>query len=127
MISRDSFYGTWSRRIDWPTMAAMATLVVIGLVAVFSAVNPSGASMRYMLKQLAATVLGVVAVFVLSSLNYQIFRAYPSVIYGLTIFALTAVLVIGRRIHGAKSWIVFGPLSIEPVEIARIGFIVAIA
>ncbi len=31
------------------------------------------------------------------------------------------------RIHGAKSWIVLGPLSFEPVEIARIGFIVVIA
>src|SRR5690348_11159069 len=113
--------------MDWPTMAAMATLLLIGLVAVFSAVNPSGASMRYMIKQLMAIGLGVILLFVLSSLNYQIFRAYPSVIYGLTVIALLAVLVIGRRIHGAKSWIVFGPISIEPVEIAPIGYIVAIA
>src|ERR1019366_4533862 len=113
--------------MDWPTMAAIGTLLVIGLVAVFLAVNPSGASLRFILKQLTAISLGVVAVFVLSSLNYQIFRAYPWVIYGLTLLALVGVLVIGSRIHGAKSWIVLGPLSFEPVEIARIGFIVTIA
>jgi rod shape determining protein RodA len=113
--------------MDWTIMAAVATLLVMGLVAVFSAVNPSGASMRFMLKQLMAISLGAIAIFVLSSLNYQIFRAYPSVVYGLTILLLVAVLVIGRRIHGAKSWIVLGPLSIEPVEIARIGFIMTVA
>src|SRR6266581_418334 len=127
MIKRDSFYGTWSRRIDWPTMAAIGVLLIIGLFAVFSAVNPSGASVRFMLKQLLAIGLGVIAIFVLSSLNYQIFRAYPWVIYVLTLIALIGVLVLGRRIHGAKSWIVLGPLSFEPVEIARIGFILVIA
>jgi rod shape determining protein RodA len=127
MINRDSFYGAWSRRIDWPTMGAMGILLAIGLVAVFSAVNPSGASLRFMLKQLGAISLGVFLIFVFSTLNYQIFRAYPWVIYGMTVFALAAVLIIGRKIHGAKSWIVFGPLSIEPVELARIGFILVIA
>jgi rod shape determining protein RodA len=113
--------------MDWPTMAAIGVLVAIGLVAVFSAVNPSGASLRFIMKQLVSIGIGVFFIFLLSSLNYQIFRAYPWVIYGLTILALLSVLLIGHRIHGAKSWIVFGPLSIEPVEIARIGFIVTIA
>src|SRR5450631_675580 len=87
VTNRDSFYNTWSRRMDWPTMAAMATLLVMGMVAVFSAVNPSGASMRFMLKQLMAISIGAVLIFVLSSLNYQIFRAYPWVIYVLTLIA----------------------------------------
>ena len=71
--------------------------------------------------------LAPLAIFILSSLNYQIFRAYPGALYVVTLMALLSVLVLGRRIHGAKSWIVFGPLSFEPVEIARIGFIVVIA
>jgi rod shape determining protein RodA len=113
--------------MDWPTMAAVGTLVAIGLVAVFSAVNPSGASLHFIVKQFVAIGLGVLAIFVLSSLNYQIFRAYPWVIYAFTLVLLGGVLVLGHRIHGAKSWIVLGPLSFEPVEIARIGFIVVIA
>ena len=113
--------------MDWPTMAAMATLLLMGMVAVYSAVNPSGASLRFMLKQLVAIGIGAIAIFVLSSLNYQIFRAYPWIIYALTLLLLAAVLIIGKRIHGAKSWIVLGPLSIEPVEIARIGFIMVVA
>jgi rod shape determining protein RodA len=49
------------------------------------------------------------------------------VIYAFTVLLLLGVLIVGHRIHGAKSWIVLGPLSFEPVEIARIGFIVVVA
>lgn len=108
-------------------MAVAAVLATLGLIAVYSAVNLSNASTRFVVKQLLAVGLGLIAIFVLSSLNYQIFRAYPSVIYGITVFLLLAVLVVGRRINGAKSWIVFGPLSFEPLELARLGFIVVIA
>jgi membrane dipeptidase len=43
------------------------------------------------------------------------------------VFSLVLVLIIGQRINGAKSWIVLGPISIQPLEIARIGFIVVLA
>jgi rod shape determining protein RodA len=117
----------WSRRIDWPTMMAVGVLVAVGMVAVYSAVTPMGYPMRFVLKQSIAIVLGVLVFFLLSSVNYQLFRSHPGIIYGLTILALLAVLIIGRRIHGAKSWIVMGPLSFEPVEFAKLGYILVTA
>jgi rod shape determining protein RodA len=117
----------WSRRIDWPLMMAVIVLVMIGMIAVYSAVSPMGVPLKYLFKQLTAIALGSLVLFVLSSLNYQLFRSHPGVLYLLTLLALLAVLVIGRRIHGAKSWIVFGPMSFEPVEFAKIGFILVLA
>jgi len=83
--------------------------------------------MRYMIKQLMAIGLGVVAIFVLSSLKLPDFS-------GLSVRDLWSDdLCLDRRPGhwSAHPWRqeldVFGPLSIEPVEIARIGFIVAIA
>ncbi len=78
--------------MDWPTMAAVGVLLVMGLIAVFSAVSPSGASTRFMFKQLLAIGLGVIAIFILSSLNYQIFRAYPWILYGLTLLVFSRFL-----------------------------------
>jgi rod shape determining protein RodA len=49
------------------------------------------------------------------------------VLYALTLVVLALVLVIGRKIHGARSWIVMGPVSFEPVEFAKIGFILFLA
>jgi rod shape determining protein RodA len=117
----------WSRRIDWPLMMAVGILVSVGMVAVYSAVTPMGAPMKYVFKQLIAITLGGLVFFILSGLNYQLFRSHPWILYGLTVFILLAVLVIGRRIHGAKSWIVLGPISFEPVEFAKIGFVLVAA
>ena len=113
--------------MDWLLMASVASLLIIGFLVVFSATSPSGAPMRYLIRQFAAVCLGAFGLVLISSLNYQLFRSHPYVLYGLTLIALTAVLVVGRRIHGAKSWIVLGPISFEPVEISRIGFIVVLA
>lgn len=117
----------WSRRIDWPLMMAVGTLMTIGLISVFSAVSPMGSPLRYILKQLVAVGVGMAGLFLLSSLNYQLFRSHPGLLYTLTVLALLAVLIVGKKIHGAKSWIVFGPLSFEPVELAKIGFILVLA
>ena len=127
MIKRDSVLSNWTRRIDWPLMLAITVLIVIGLVAVYSAVSPSGNPARFMIKQLSALGLGLLLMTLMTTINYQIFRAYPWAIYGLGVASLLTVLAIGKRIHGAKSWIILGPLSIEPVEIARIAFVIAAA
>ena len=127
MIKRDSVLSNWTRRIDWPLMGAVAVLLVVGLIAVYSAVSPSGNASRFMLKQLSALGLRLLLIILLTTEKDPLFRAYPWGVDGLGVLSLVTVLAIGRRIHGAKSWIILGPLSIEPVEIARIAFVVAIA
>jgi rod shape determining protein RodA len=127
VIKRDNVLANWTRRIDWPLMVAVAVLLIVGLVSVYSAVSPSGNPGRFMIKQLSAVGLGLFIMVVMTTVNYQVFRAYPWGIYGLGVLVLLTVLAIGKRIHGAKSWIILGPLSIEPVELARIAFVVAIA
>jgi len=127
VIRTDSALNNWSRRLDWPLLAAVAVLTVIGFLSVYSAVSPSANMMRFMIKQTAALGIGVVLAMIMTTLNYQIFRTYPWVIYGAACSLLMAVLVLGSRINGAKSWFVVGPVSFEPVEVARIAFIMGAA
>ncbi len=127
MANPQSDLGYWSRRIDWPLVASVCVLLGVGLLAVTSAVMPKGNAASYIIKQLAAVGVGFFAMTIFTSLNYQIFRPMLRIIYVLSVILLMAVLVIGHRIHGAKSWIVLGPISIEPVEIARIGFVLVLA
>jgi len=108
-------------------MAAVLVLLTIGLTAVYSAVSPSPNAARFLIKQGIAVGLGCIFMVVLTIVNYQIFRTYPWVVYGATTFLLTLVLIIGKRINGAKSWFVMGPVSFEPVEVARLGFVIALA
>ena len=85
MIKHETAFGYWSRRIDWPLMLAVIGLLTIGLVAVLSAVSPMGAPTRYIIKQVSAITIGLVGLFLLSGLNYQLFRSHPGVLYVLTL------------------------------------------
>jgi rod shape determining protein RodA len=117
----------WSRRIDWPLMAAVLVLLAIGVITVTSAVSPMGNPTRFIVKQIIAIGIGSIFLFLASSINYQLFRSHPGIVYGVTVFLLTIVLIVGKRINGAKAWIVMGPVSFEPLELARIGFILVLA
>lgn len=106
---------------------AVAALLIIGYVSVFSAVSPSGQASKYLIRQAVATVLGVGAVFVLTGLNYQLFRAHPAILYTLSCGLLAGLMVAGKVVNGARSWYALGPISFEPVEVARLGFILVLA
>jgi rod shape determining protein RodA len=47
--------------------------------------------------------------------------------YLFTLLLLFAVLLFGKVVYGAKSWLVIGPISLQPSEIAKIGAILAVA
>lgn len=111
------------RRLDWTLLASLAFLSVISLLAISSAAVPLGSPGRYLAKQLLGLGVGAVGLGILTALNYQIFRAHPGVVYGLSLLLLGAVLVIGTRIHGSKSWLAFGSFFFQPVELAKLAFI----
>ncbi len=54
-------------------------------------------------------------------------KGAPFLIYLISIFFLVAVLFIGREIHHSKSWLSFGGINFQPVEIAKLGLIFCLA
>jgi len=127
VIKNASVSGGWIRRMDWILMGAVLSLIFMGFVSIASAVTPMLNGSRFLIKQGVAVVVGLGLFFVVSSLNYQIFRNYSSYLYTLITFLLILVLLIGKKIKGAASWFVMGPISFEPVELAAIGFIIVLA
>ncbi len=73
--------------------------------------------------------LGLIACYISSRINYKVWRRFSFYIYILS--ALTAVLVfvpgIGFSHGGASRWILIGPLSFQPLEFLKIGFIIYFA
>lgn len=78
-------------------------------------------------KQALWAFLGV-GIFLLGLIiPYETWLEYAYLIYGATIISLVAVLLIGHRVAGARSWITLGPVGFQPSEFAKVAAILACA
>ena len=123
--------------MDIPFLMLTLLLLGIGVVMVLSASyasayydlsNETGGSATYYFgKQLVFAVLGITVMLVASRVPLKLYRKVSFWVLGIAIILLVAVLVIGSVGGGGKRWILLGPISVQPSEIAKIGVILAFA
>jgi rod shape determining protein RodA len=101
--------------------------MLISFAAIYSAGINCGASLRYLYVQLLASAMGLVCFLLLSSLDYQYYKHLNRFIYILSLALLLSVLAFGSVKRGTKGWFDFGIVSFQPVEIAKIMFILVLA
>ena len=119
--------------VDKWLYGATLLLVVIGLAMVFSAsaVMASerfGSPYYFVLRQALWAALGLVAMTLLMRVDYQKYNK-PAVVFpfvGMTIILLLAAFLM-RDSHNTHRWIRFGPLSLEPSEIAKPAIVLFLA
>lgn len=131
MRSLNSSRALWSR-FDWKTILVFVALVFIGLLNIYAAVyneaSPEGFSLssRYGMQFVWIGISAVVAMVILLIDDiYYHQLAYP--LYGLMLLVLLATLVIGKEVNGAKSWLSFGPVAIQPAEFMKVATALALA
>jgi cell division protein FtsW len=100
-------------------------LVAFGLVMVFSATSASatlgaGDPMRFLVKQGLYAVAGLVLLAALTRVDYHALRPFAPLLLVGSFAACAAVLVVAPAINGAHRWFVFGPVSVQPAEIAKL-------
>jgi cell division protein FtsW len=113
-------------RLDYMLLLAVAVLLVLGLMMVYSATFALGDDSFYFLKrQVAWTALGLVALIALSQFDYRVLRRLAVPIMLLALAGLVAVLIVGRAVGNAQSWLLSG--SVQPSEFAKLAFVIYIA
>ena len=122
-------------RIDVPFLLLVLLLTIIGLVMLFSASFPSayyetGTPTYYFKRQAAFAALGLVAMFVVSKINYQRWRGASRLLLILSLFLLMLVIIpgIGIKHNNARRWLgIDGVFTFQPSEIAKLAVIVYFA
>ncbi|MCQ9206497.1 MAG: rod shape-determining protein RodA [Omnitrophica bacterium] len=113
-------------KFDKILLFAVLAILIIGLFALYSA------SIRYysqtiILRQVTWMLVGVAFMAVSLRLDYQKILNASYVLYAVNILLLIFVLFFGRSRGGAQRWIGIGPISIQPSEMAKITFILALS
>jgi len=108
------------------------SLVAFGLVMVYSATSGAAAvgggdPATYLKKQAVYAVIGIVVMILAARFDYHRLRALAP---GLVVAALglcLAVLVVAPSINGARRWLVVGPATFQPSELAKVAVCVWLA
>jgi rod shape determining protein RodA len=114
------------RDFDWLLLLVALLLSAIGLVEIYSA-TLNMASASFFERQLIWVAVGVVVLFVIASLDYHVLSEHIPLIYGGTVLLLAGLLLFGRTVSGAQSWVGIGTLGIQPSEVAKLVAIIALA
>jgi cell division protein FtsW len=124
-----------TNKVDKFFLVVLLALVVAGffifISASFGLLTRNGADFgSVLLKQFAlGIVLGGLACFIVSKINYKFWKRYSLYIFlgSILITLLVFIPHFGISLGGAKRWIPIGSFTFQPVELLKIGFIIYFA
>ena len=102
-------------------------LVMLYSTSAYSATLKYSDSTYYLKKQLLAAILGFVAMFIISNLNYHLWQKLVFPIYLFSLGLCVAVFFIGSTYNDSTRWIKIGGINFQPSELAKIAVILFIA
>lgn len=118
-----------SKDINWALIFVIGSLLVIGLINLYSALKVWGEAsyMRLFWSQIVWVAVGIVIAIFLSFLNYHFFERFSYLIYFTSLILLALVLVGGKVVAGHRSWLGIGGIGIQPSEFAKVAIIFVFA
>ncbi|MCK4924616.1 MAG: rod shape-determining protein RodA [Spirochaetes bacterium] len=111
-------------KIDYALLISFLILIVVGILTIYSAGGDSNQHIR----QIYWAITGIVIFVLMLLVNYHRMGEYAFFIYLAGLLMLILVLLIGKRVRGAKSWItVAWGFGFQPSEFVKITVIIALA
>jgi len=115
-------------------LAVIVSLILLGLVMVLSAssvvaLDDYGSSWYVVTRQAMWLVIGTVACVVVLRVDYHRWRpmAVPALVVSGALLALVLVPGIGLEVNGASRWLGYGPVSVQPSELAKLTVLLFVA
>lgn len=120
------------RHIDWFTVILYAILVIAGAISIYAAsYDYDHASIlsfdEFSGKQLRWVGLSLILGLIILLVDFRMYEAYAYLIYGLLVILLIVTIFVAPDINGSRSWLVLGPMSLQPAEFAKFATALALA
>ncbi len=120
------------RSLDWWTIGIYLALLVFGWISVCGASYTYGETDIFSLgtrsgMQIVWIGTSLVLGFVLLMLDDRFYDTFAYVIYALLLLLLFVTIFNPHEIKGSRSWLVLGPLRLQPAEFAKFATALAVA
>ncbi len=120
------------RSIDWLTIIIYIALLSFGWVSVCGASYSYGETDIFSLAtrsgmQIVWIGTSIMLGFVILMLDDRFYDTFAYIIYGLLLLLLFATIFNPHSIKGSRSWLVLGPLRLQPAEFAKFATALALA
>ncbi len=119
---------------DTTLMVVVAFLVVIGLMAIFSAGAPKSMEAgqnpaSFALKQFAYLIVGLFGLKYFIKLDYKKLKdwAVPFAWFVIAMLVLVDFTPLGVVVNGARRWIMLGPIQFQPSEMTKLAVIMLLS
>lgn len=128
-VKKESNFKLTLRKLDKGLLILTLIMFIFGLFMIYDASSNKsfmeyGTNSKFFIKQLVSLGVGFVLTLIILKLNLKFYKDYYAIINFLMICALVFLLIFAPTVNGAKSWLYFGSLSIQPSEFAKIVLII---
>ena len=115
------------QNFDYLLLALVLLITGMGIVNLYSAGFNRGEGTPLYIKQMYWLAVGLGLMFLTLFYDYRHLEKLGYPIYILSILLLVGVMVAGKTVYGSRRWLLLGPISFQPSEVAKIGVILALA
>jgi rod shape determining protein RodA len=127
-----------SHNIDWVTVALYAAIVFWGWLNIYAVTyDPEASSSIFNLdvnagpvnagRQLLYIVGAVLIIVIILIIDMRFYETFAYIIYGLILFLLLLVPIIGKEVGGNKAWLGIGTFGVQPSEFAKFATALVVA
>jgi len=115
------------QNVNWWLILVAIVLSLIGVATIYAATStPQGRAGAAYMSQLKWLAIGLVAMLVMMSLDYNRLVKTAYLIHFVAVLVLLGVLLFAEPIAGVKRWLVVGPLRFQPSELVKVTTVLAL-
>ncbi|MHB9054911.1 MAG: rod shape-determining protein RodA [Paludibacteraceae bacterium] len=118
--------------LDWTTILIYLFLIVFGWLNVYGASYDFDQASIFDFSQRAGkqfvwilTAFGLAGILLL--LDSRLYSYFAYLVYMFVIFLLIITIFVAADVKGSRSWLIFGPVSFQPAELAKTATALALA
>jgi rod shape determining protein RodA len=116
----------WTRRMPWSIVVAAMLLVGFGWLAIARVEGLTEGSGRLLHQQMAFAAIALGVMLLVTIPNYQMLGRFSYALFLVSLVLLVAVYFF-PPVNRAHRWIRLGPIGLQPSELAKVAFVLALA